>query len=216
MNRSHYFLRLGDYPTPILGDTPALSYDPPTPSPAASVLSPPSFLELTANHSLHSNAFSFLYAFTIALNVVIVTWTVCVAWEKETPTSVLFVEFFINSVLTFEVFCRMIVFKQAFLRSLSNIFDVIVAVFCYGSLICLWFDINETPKDGLPAMFLRLTRDIIRFCRLMYLIRKQQQRVVRSRSHVDFKLLPSNNPEASLSSTYWDSPKSPHENDFVV
>eukprot|EP00002_Diphylleia_rotans_P037102 TRINITY_DN825_c0_g1_i8.p1 TRINITY_DN825_c0_g1~~TRINITY_DN825_c0_g1_i8.p1 ORF type:complete len:181 (-),score=37.26 TRINITY_DN825_c0_g1_i8:823-1365(-) len=170
MIRSNSFVRLGEYPTPALGETPALSYDPP--SSTNTVLSAPSFLEFTANQSLHSSAYSMLYLFTIMLNIVIVTWTVCVAWNKETPTTVLFMEMFINTVLALEIVFRSIVLKKAFLQSPSNLFDIVVVIFCYFSMFVLWYQPVNGQKDDIPALMLRLFRDVVRLFRLIYLIRK--------------------------------------------
>ncbi|ORX90908.1 hypothetical protein K493DRAFT_229323 [Basidiobolus meristosporus CBS 931.73] len=126
-----------------------------------------------ANRIVYSKFYTFLYILLAVLSLISVV-LVLFRNHRISPGLEFFVlEIIINLAMLFEVIIRMVALGKTYWKSLFNILDVVLMMFCLATLILLFLGCSPfNEKEELVDTVFLVIRNIAQFWRLLTTVQK--------------------------------------------
>ncbi|CAG8495360.1 2171_t:CDS:2 [Ambispora gerdemannii] len=138
-----------------------------------------------ANRILYSRFYTWLYLGMAALCAVSIVLSI-----KEKCPSIWFIilEVIINFAMIAEVTTRFFALKQLFWKSIYNIVDIILVCLCVLTLIFILVGgcSSGWKSEELLDTFLLVARNLVQFCRLIVILRKNKKNRSARNARIDF------------------------------
>eukprot|EP00002_Diphylleia_rotans_P025793 TRINITY_DN5117_c0_g1_i4.p1 TRINITY_DN5117_c0_g1~~TRINITY_DN5117_c0_g1_i4.p1 ORF type:complete len:197 (+),score=35.34 TRINITY_DN5117_c0_g1_i4:56-646(+) len=157
--------------------------------------------KMWAKSALESQLLSTFFGVAILINISMIFRSIV---NSSVDTNIVIMgEFYINTMLFVEMFLKVVLHQKSYFLRPSSWLDMSVFGFSVFSMILIYQESEHSTKTGLLAMMIRLLRDFVRFARLGYMLYRHKERLRISPSTVDFRLLPSDNPDSALEAPKW-------------
>eukprot|EP00164_Ancoracysta_twista_P007386 GFYU01010475.1.p1 GENE.GFYU01010475.1~~GFYU01010475.1.p1 ORF type:complete len:273 (-),score=37.25 GFYU01010475.1:538-1356(-) len=198
---------------PVLGD-----------APHQTTVQEKSAASAMATRFLFSAPCSCLYLFMILMCLIIIVGQLLGDGKRPWDIIILTLEIIVNVFLVSEVSLRLLAEGRKYWDYCGNVFDFSVMILCIAALVidiqCVskvgWCTTEEEKYGDLTSIVIRVFRDVIRFFRLLLLIKNQRRNQLPDDTAVDFSKIPQTQTAEGSNSYDPDTSDTDHEGSWLI